>query len=121
VGLSYRSEFLGLSSGKAKISKMKKDFNNFSFENCVKLFFWQIIFTFCPKSFLFHKKMGKDNLTYNLFYSDGLRAGWPAGQPGRVGPGHLKPARAGPCGLSPPRAGLLTVGPPGRKKNTKFW
>jgi hypothetical protein len=46
---------------------MKKDFSNFSFENSSKLFFWQIFFGFCPKSFLFHKKMGEYSLAYNLF------------------------------------------------------
>jgi hypothetical protein len=33
------TEFLGLSSEKTNISKMKKDFRNFIFENCVKSFF----------------------------------------------------------------------------------
>ena len=41
--------------------------------------------------------------------SDGLRAGWPAGQPGRVGPGHEKPARASPDG--PAREGSARRGP----------
>ena len=41
---------------------MTKDFSNFSFGNCVKLFFLQIFFAFSQKSFLFHKKMGEYNL-----------------------------------------------------------
>ncbi len=39
MGLSFRSEFLGLSYEKTNISKMKKDFSNFFFENSLKLFF----------------------------------------------------------------------------------
>jgi hypothetical protein len=45
---------------------MKKDFGNFSFENCAKFFFWQIFFAFSLKSFLFHKKMGEYSLAYNI-------------------------------------------------------
>ncbi len=58
------SELLGLSYEKTNISKMKKDFINFSFENSLKFFFWQIFFSFCTKSFLIHKKMGEYNLAY---------------------------------------------------------
>jgi hypothetical protein len=56
-----------MSSEKINISKMKKDFSRFLFENCVKFFFRRIFFAFCSKSFLFHKKIEENILTYNLF------------------------------------------------------
>ena len=72
-----------------------------------------------------------------FYYSDGLRAGWPAGRPGRAdraeptGPSQSGPARAKKSPHGPARTGqpvrarpaagrAFHGGPAGLKKNTKF-